>query len=81
MILYRQNGKAQLVSDDKGISFFGFPRNIRDMIYAEIVEKPTRIGAESKFTKPFWRDAIAWRNHKLQGLAVKFGMNPFGSTF
>lgn len=67
MILSSPWAKPCTTSDDKGLDFFGFPREIRDMVYAEIFVKPTRIGAESKFTKPFWREAISWRNHNLAG--------------
>ena len=67
LILYDANARPSTVSDDKGIDFFGFPREIRDEIYSHVFVKPIRIGAESKFTKPFWRDAIRWRNHSLAG--------------
>lgn len=56
-----------MVSDDHGIEFLSFPREIRDNIYAQICVKPNRIGAGSRCTKPFWRDAIAWRNPDFAG--------------
>ena len=67
LVLYHATARPTTVSDDKGIDFLGFPREIRDEIYSHIFVKATRIGAESKFTKPFWRDAIRWRNHSLAG--------------
>ena len=67
LVLYHATARPSIVSDDKGIDFLGFPREIRDEIYSHIFVKATRIGAESKFTKPFWRDAIRWRNHSLAG--------------
>lgn len=67
LVLYDASARQITVSDDKGIDFFGFPREIRDEIYSHIFVKPTAIGAGGKFTKPFWRDAITWRNHNLAG--------------
>ena len=67
LVLYNASARARVISDDKGLDFFGFPREIRDEIYSHIFVKPSAIGAESKFTKPFWRDAIKWRNHNLAG--------------
>ena len=67
LVLYDASARASTVSDDQGLDFFGFPREIRDEIYSHIFVKPIAIGAESKFTKPFWRDAIKWRNHSLAG--------------
>ena len=67
LVLYDTSARTTTVSDDKGLDFFGFPREIRDEIYSQIFVKPTAIGAESKFTRSFWRDAIKWRNHSLAG--------------
>ena len=55
------------VTDEKGIDFLSFPREIRDTIYAFIFVKPTFIGSETKFTKPFYKDAIFWRNLDFAG--------------
>lgn len=62
MVLYGQAPGSHLASDDHGLNFLGFPREIRDNIYSQLCVKPTFIGADSKFTKPFWRDAMKWRH-------------------
>ena len=62
MVLYVQDPKLRMNVDDQGLNFLDLPREIRDNIYSKLCVKPTRIGAESKFTVPFWKDAITWRH-------------------
>ena len=67
LVVYGEAAEARRVSDDQGINFLSFPRAVRDSIYSFIFIKPTFIGGECKFTKPFYKDAIAWRNHAFAG--------------
>ncbi len=67
LVVYGQPSEARHVTDEQGLDFLSFPREIRDNIYSFILVKPTFIGSESKFTKPFYRDAIAWRNLAFAG--------------
>lgn len=62
LVVYGESAEARRVTDDKGLDFLGLPREVRDNIYSFIFVKPKFIGSETKFTKPFYRDAIAWRN-------------------
>lgn len=67
LVVYGQSAEARRVSDDHGLNFLSFPRVVRDNIYSFIFIKPTFIEGQSKLTKPFYRDAIAWRNHAFAG--------------
>ena len=67
LVVYGQPAEAQRVSDDQGLTFLSFPRVIRDNIYSKIFIKSTFIGSQTKFTKPFYKDAIAWRNLAFAG--------------
>ena len=67
LVVYGQAAEARRVSDDQGLNFLSFPRAVRDNIYSFIFIKPTFIGGQCKFTKPFYKDAIAWRNHAFAG--------------
>ena len=67
LIVYGQPEEARTVTDEQGLEFLSFPREIRDNIYAFIFVKPTFIGSGTMFTKPFYRDAISWRNLAFAG--------------
>ena len=67
LVIYGQSADAGRVTDDQGIDFLSFPRKVRDNIYSFISTKPSFIGCDTKFTKPFYRDAIAWRNLDFAG--------------
>ena len=67
LIVYGQPAEKRTVKDEKGLEFLSFPREIRDIIYGFIFVKPTFIGSDTKFTKPFYRDAISWRNLAFAG--------------
>lgn len=67
LVLYGQSAKARTVSDDQGLDFLSFPQKVRDSIYSFIFVKPTFIGSGVKFTKPFYRDVITWRNLAFAG--------------
>ena len=67
LVVYSQSVGARRVTDDQGLDSSSFPRETRDNIYSFIFEKPVFNGSVSKFTKPFSRDAIAWRNLDFAG--------------
>ena len=67
LVVYGQYAEARRATGDQGIDFLSFPREVRDNIYSFIFVKPTFISSEYKFTKPFYRDAIAWRNLVFAG--------------
>lgn len=67
LVVYGQSTAARTIPDDQGLDLLSFPREIRNNIYPLIFVKQTFIGSETKFTKPFYRDAIAWRNLAFAG--------------
>ena len=67
LVVYGETPEARRVSDEQGLDFLSFPREIRDVIYSFVCVKPNFIGSETKFTKPFYKDAIAWRNLPFAG--------------
>lgn len=67
LVVYGQPNETRTVRDEQGLEFLSFPRQIRDTVYGFIFVKPTFIGYETKFTKPFYKDAITWRNLAFAG--------------
>lgn len=72
MVVYGQSPQERIVTDDQGLDFLSLPRAIRDVIYSKVVVKSNSpVGAESRFTKPFYKDAIAWRSLSFAGTCRK----------
>ena len=67
LVVYGQPKETGLVTDEQGLEFLSFPREIRNIVYGFVFVKPTFIGSESRFTTSFYRDAIAWRNLAFAG--------------
>ena len=71
LVVYGEPRETRTVKDEQGLEFLSFPREIRDTIYGFLLVKPTFIGAETKLTKPFYKDAIAWRHLAFAGSCRK----------
>ena len=67
MVFFGQAPSARQISDDQGIDLLGFPKEIRNDIYRCISAKSSNIGGQSKFTKPFYRDALTMRSLDFAG--------------
>ncbi|KAK4691837.1 hypothetical protein P7C71_g5252, partial [Lecanoromycetidae sp. Uapishka_2] len=67
MVVFGQPPSDRTVSDDQGIDFLGFPREIRDGIYSFVFIKTRNIGGETKFTKPFYNDVLNLRTLDFAG--------------
>lgn len=67
LVIYGQSAEAREVTYEQCIDVLSFPREVRNNIYSFIFVKPTYIGRDTKFTKPFWRDAITWRKPDFAG--------------
>lgn len=67
MVVFGQPPSTRNVSDDQGVDFLSFPREIRNTIYKFVFVKQTHIGGETKFTKPFYRDALTSRALNFAG--------------